>query len=58
LTKEKTTDPFADASPLIMKASGKGLIIYSVGIDGVDNGGISKNIDKPQTEYDLVWKLD
>jgi hypothetical protein len=58
LTKEKITDPFTDSFSFIMRLNGKGLILYSVGIDGIDNGGISKNTDKPQSEYDLVWKVE
>lgn len=46
-------DPFAD-QPLRFKSSGDGLLIYSVGSDGIDNGGTE---DSGKAEPDIVIRV-
>ena len=64
-------DPFS-GRPFVYKRNGKGFVLYSVGPDLTDNGGLRrktpKRSDKPGPPpssapsgvepYDIVWKLD
>ena len=47
-------DPF-DGAPLRYRRLGDGLVIYSVGPDGKDNGG---NLDKPDDPQELIIRFD
>ena len=48
-------DPFGD-KPLIYRKDGSGFLIYSVGPDEEDNGGIPK---QPKIEkWDIPWRYE
>jgi hypothetical protein len=47
-------DPF-DGRPLRFKPDGKDLVLYSVGVDGVDDGGVM--IGDGRAEGDIVFRL-
>jgi len=47
-------DPFS-GKPFIYRRQGRGFVLYSIGEDLKDNGGIEPNGSKPG---DIVWKLD
>ena len=55
-------DPFS-GKPLIYHPQGKGFILYSVGEDQRDNGGVPRpqrqdpDPRKRHAEYDLVWRF-
>jgi hypothetical protein len=50
-------DPF-DGKPLRYKRLEKGYTIYSIGEDGQDNGGISKDRDKPEQKFDYPFTVE
>jgi hypothetical protein len=47
-------DPF-DGKPLRYKKLGKGYLVYSIGPDGADNGGVE---DKKEGRPDIVFKVE
>ncbi|HWX20182.1 MAG TPA: hypothetical protein VN578_09795 [Candidatus Binatia bacterium] len=50
-------DPFSD-KPLIYRPSGTNWLLYSVGVDGVDDGGkpVGKGVwSKGDLFFDSVW---
>ena len=53
LTRAVPLDAF-DGQPLRFKPLTPGYIIYSVGPDGVDDGGLAKTTIPPQTNYDIT----
>jgi hypothetical protein len=50
-------DPF-DNQPMRMKPLTNGAVVYSIGVDGVDNGGLEKNTKLAQTNYDVTFTID
>jgi hypothetical protein len=50
------TDPF-DGRPMRLKAVADGIVIYSVGLDGVDNGGVVDRARMLQPGTDLGFRL-
>jgi hypothetical protein len=48
-------DPYTE-DPLNYRAEGDGFIVYSVGEDLKDNGGVPRQGDQ-KTDYDLVWRF-
>jgi hypothetical protein len=52
------TDPY-DAAPLRLGRFAEGVVIYSVGADGQDNGGkLSERVDEQGTDYGLrLWEV-
>jgi hypothetical protein len=50
-------DPFID-QPLRYRAEPEGFVLYSVGTDQKDNGGVPKPPESDQkTDFDLVWRF-
>lgn len=50
-------DPFL-GHPLHYRVEPEGFILYSVGTDQKDNGGVPKPPDsKQRTDFDLVWRF-
>ena len=62
LNLEDLVDPFAEA-PLHYRAEGVGFVVYSVGEDQQDNGGIPRQrrtTSDPRyktPQYDLIWRF-
>lgn len=59
-TSVDSMDPFAPSSRLKVKSISGGLVIYSVGPDGVDNGGINQSelrTEDRSTGYDVSVKF-
>jgi hypothetical protein len=52
-------DPF-DGQPMRLRRRADGLVLYSVGLDGVDNGGnVERNDTKPGTDWGVrLWDTD
>jgi len=59
ILKAVPVDPFT-GKPLIYRRVGNGFIIYSVGKDLTDNGGIDRpgTATQPSKRLDVVWRLD
>jgi hypothetical protein len=56
--REVPLDPF-DGKPLRLRRLSDGLVIYSVGLDGQDNGGTLANNFAPGTDIGVrLWNLD
>lgn len=53
---EKQQDPFT-GKPLCYRPAGDGFVLYSVGPDGVDDGGTPRAGDA-KVGYDLVWRSE
>jgi hypothetical protein len=47
-------DPYTGGVQRMLK-TGDGIIIYSVGLDGVDNGGTGDDRGKPDVVFELKW---
>jgi hypothetical protein len=47
-------DPF-DGKPLRMKRTARGIVVYSIGPDGIDDGG--KPLDEPDKTGDITFEL-
>ncbi len=59
LSKEVTLDPF-DGQPLRYKRLPKGYMIYSIGPDGNDDGGLERASSRgsdANTPYDIPFKV-
>jgi len=52
---EKLDDPFAEGS-LRYRPEGEGFVLYSVGQDREDNGGVAKE-GKQEEDFDIVWRF-
>jgi hypothetical protein len=56
--KEVPLDPF-DGKPLRLRRLSDGLVIYSVGLDGQDNGGALANNIAPGTDIGVrLWDIE
>ena len=56
--EEVPTDPF-DGIPLRYKQLIKGYLLYSIGEDGVDDGGVrNKDRDEAEVERDIRFKVE
>ncbi|HMJ88539.1 MAG TPA: hypothetical protein VK530_01920 [Candidatus Acidoferrum sp.] len=44
--------------PLHLKALSPGFMVYSVGADGVDNGGVTRTNSRVQTNYDVTFSIE
>ena len=54
---EVPVDPFS-GKELIYKKSGDGFILYSLGPDMKDDGGVSREEVEDRENYDIVWKCE
>jgi hypothetical protein len=52
---EKVDDPFAEGV-LRYRPEGEGFVLYSVGEDEKDNGGVAKE-GKQEKDFDIVWRF-
>ncbi len=43
--------------PLVYQKEGAGYVLYSVVVDGVDNGGKSRKESGAKKEWDIVWRV-
>ncbi|MDR3688774.1 MAG: hypothetical protein P4L46_05285 [Fimbriimonas sp.] len=50
------TDPLTE-KPMIYRPSAKGFLIYSVGPNGVDDGGKPRTVDSRDQEYDVPFQF-
>jgi hypothetical protein len=50
-------DPF-DEQPLRYKKLGRGYVVYSIGADGVDNGGAERTNPKNMSDYDVMITVE
>lgn len=53
-------DPFAKSSTFVYRTEGAAATIYSLGVDGDDDGGLAFDADAggDPTDSDLVWTLN
>ena len=55
LGRKNVTDPFT-GQPLHYRAEGEGFLVYSVGDDQKDNGGIAEPVER-RGGHDMVWRF-
>jgi hypothetical protein len=55
LDLKNVTDPFT-GQPLYYRAEGEGFLVYSVGEDQKDNGGIAEPVER-RGGHDMVWRF-
>ncbi len=53
---EVPLDPFT-GKPLLLKRTDRGIVIYSVGPDGIDNGGTFVDLLRPKEGHDIGFQL-
>lgn len=57
LDAKEVADPFVD-QPLRYRVEPEGFVLYSVGKDQKDNGGVPQPADsKDKTDFDIVWRF-
>ena len=47
-----------DDQPLRFRPLTNGFVVYSIGIDGVDNGGLERNATLVRTNYDVTFTME
>lgn len=47
-----------DEQPIRFRPLTNGFVVYSIGADGVDNGGLEKNTTMAQTNYDATFTIE
>jgi hypothetical protein len=50
-------DPF-DGKPLRYEREGAGYMVYTIGADGVDDGGWERDPDNPDETFDWVFRVE
>ena len=50
-------DPFT-SEPLHYRLLPRGYLLYSVGADQVDNGGLAKRVGTNESQYDLPFRVE
>ncbi len=57
LDAKELADPFVD-QPLRYRVEPEGFVLYSVGKDQKDNGGVPQPANsKDKTDFDIVWRF-